>query len=164
MRQRLAAHLDASVGARACELDGIAQEIYKHLLYERGVTLNIWQSFHPPLDLAAFDALTEFLDDVGHQQAQGYGLAFDITATEAGKIQQVVNQVSHAFGATLDARKVALGFLGKFGGKISPQDLGKTMNMTQRGTQIVGNRITERFQISIQGFQPLHLFVDLVTG
>ena len=91
-------------------------------------------------------------------------LALDIAPSDARKVQEVVDKSSHALGAALDARKIALCFFSEFGGEIRTQHLGKAVNVTERRAQIVGDGVAEGFQVLVQRLKALHLIMDLSAG
>jgi hypothetical protein len=71
----------------------------------------------------------------------------------ARQVQQVIYQKTHAARAFADALQMMLALGRDLRTEFLQQNLGKSANMPQRGPQVVGDRISERFQFPVRGFQ-----------
>src|SRR5438132_528433 len=83
----------------------------------------------------------EIFDDAIDDGTEMNVATFDLAASDAGEIKQVVNEMAHALGATLNAREIALGFGRQFSGEVGAQYFGESMDVPQWGTQVVGDGI-----------------------
>src|SRR4051812_142634 len=121
LRGYTAADLDAGTVTSAGELDRIAQQVGEDLFNECGVALNGGQRFDLPVDAASTGGFGEVLNKTINKRTERNRLTVDVETSDVCKIQQVVDQLAHAFSATLDAREVTFGLVGEFGGKIGAQ-------------------------------------------
>ena len=74
-------------------------------------------------------------------------------AANSRKIQQLIHQNSHALCAFLDTLQVALGPRVKSGPELLKQNSGKPRDMSQRGSQVMRNRVAKGFQFAVRGFE-----------
>ena len=74
--------------------------------------------------------------------------------------QQVINQMTHPFRRFGNRRQMTEALFGKRGPGVFLQQVHEAQDVAQRGAQIVGNGITERFQFLVGGLQLHRAFDD----
>ena len=136
---------------------GVAEEILQQLL-EQGVIAHDYQF---SLD-AAFDLPTriELLQHAEHrlrQFAQVHPLLPDLRPPDPGRLQQVIDESPHPFRGVDDPAQVILGITGKVPGILLKQNRAETVDVAQRGAQVVRDRVAESllvFDRCLQGRSP----------
>ena len=133
------------------------EEIAQHLSQQRPVTLGGEQRADPDLELpislglGAPQLVGHHLRHFGHIDARRR----ELLAAEAGKRQQIVDQLTHAPGVLVDhsQQTLRLGFELRL--VVFEENPGKAMNRAERRAQIVRHRVRERLQLRVRPLECL---------
>jgi hypothetical protein len=100
------AHLNHSGLTRACKLDSVGKEIRKDQSEEAWVAVHLWQGLGVPFDFSLGCLRRQVGDGLPNHLVKFYSLAVELLAPEAGKIEEIVHQISHVICSGQDALQV----------------------------------------------------------
>ena len=80
---------------------------------------------------------------------------------DAGKIEQMRDELAHAPGAVHHVGHVALAVVVKLAGAALGQQIGKARDLAQGFLEVMGGHVGELFQVLVGVFQFLGLFVQI---
>src|SRR5207237_4865010 len=102
-----------------------------------------------PTNVAVFGFVLQVLQDFLYERIESRHLEAWFLTADLGKTQQILDQSPHLMGTLADALQIFFGFRFQLWTTRFPQQIGKTLNVAERSTQIVSHRISKCFQLLI---------------
>jgi len=114
-------------------------------MQQRLVGLNLGQIADFPRHLAPIFVRLQLLADSIDQLPHVHVLALQFNPTEARKIQQIVEKVPHLLGRSQNLVQEMFAVRVKFFVPSLMQEVGESVHVSQRGTQVMGRAVGEGF-------------------
>ena len=149
----LTTNLDHRGLALARVFEGVRQEVQPHLAEQRRIAQARRQFADAHFDLPSYPLGAEVFEDASHEWIGMHGLFVQRRATEPRKGEQVINEHPHFLRTLPDRLQVAPAFLGQQRRVVIQHRLRKSIHGAQGRTQIVRDRIGERFELLVRGLE-----------
>src|SRR4051812_9235512 len=149
----LCAHLDAGFRTLAGIFQGIAKEIDEGLPERHRIRMDGGEAADFPDNFTVARFGPQSLDGMIHEGFHSDGDELQFRAAHLGECEQVVDKVAHLFGGTGNNVEQFPIFRIEFGAGGASEHFRKTINVPERGAQIVRNGIAESLQFFISGLE-----------
>ncbi len=143
------AKLDFGVLPVAGELPRVAQQVLEGDLHKRPVSTSRQAGRDLEVDFPVRPVALKLLGDLRAQLAEVQTLVLHLGAGQAGELEQIVDEATHALGAGPNAVDVVFARIVQLVAIVLEESLGEPVDPAQRRSQIVRDRVGECLELLV---------------